>query len=142
MELSLISNLDGWAFMKIKDHFSLVLWPPVWTTVVGDESPPSGKDEELILREVELLDRSHKDASRGYIRLSAEFGQETKTRTSVFTGKTITSTKPGIIIYTGIVTILRDPEFLDQFYQKLQTSIGHTIREIGDSEIEVYLKTS
>ena len=123
--------------MKIKDHFSIVLWPPVWTTGVLDESPSSGKGDELILRRVELLDRSHQDASRGYIRLSAEFGQKTETRTSVFTGKTITSTKPGINIYTGIVTILRDPEFLDQFYQKLQNSIGQTIREIGDSEIEV-----
>jgi hypothetical protein len=123
--------------MKIKEHVSLVLWPPVWTTGVGDESPPSGKDEEMILREVELLDPSHKDPSRGYIRLSAEFGQETETRTSVFTGKTITSTKPGKKIYTGIVTILRDPEFLDQFYQILHNSIGYTIREIGDSEIEV-----
>jgi hypothetical protein len=123
--------------MKIKNHSSIVLWPPVWTTGVADESPPSGKDEELILRQVELLDRSHKDASRGYIRLSAEFGQKTEIRTSVFTGKTIISTKPGIKIYTGIVTILRDPEFLDQFYQKLQNSIGQTIREIGDSEIEV-----
>ena len=121
--------------MKIKDHFSIVLCPPVWTTGT-DESPPSGKDEELILRKVELLDRSHQDAPRGYIRLSAEFGQETKIRTSVFTGKTITSIKPGIKIYTGIVTILRDPEFLDQLYQKLQNSIGQTIGEIGDSEIE------
>ena len=102
--------------MKIKDHFSIVLWPPVWTTGGADESLPSGKEEELILREVELLDRSRLDASRGYIRLSAEFGQETKIRTSVFTGKTITSIKPGIKIYTGIVTILRDPEFLDQLY--------------------------
>ncbi len=122
--------------MKIKDHVSLVLWPPVWTSRVGDDSPPSGKNEELILREVELLDPSHKDLSRGYIRLSAELGQETKTRTSVFTGKTITSTKPGRKIYTGIVTILRDPEFLEQLYQIMQTSIGRTIREIGDSEIE------
>jgi hypothetical protein len=123
--------------MKIKDHFSLVLWPPVWTSVVGDESPPSGKDEELILRQVELVHRPHMDSSRGYIRLSAEFGQETQTRTSVFTGKVITSTKPGKIIYTSMLTILRDPEFLNQLYQKLQNSIGHTIREIGDSEIEV-----
>ena len=123
--------------MKVKDHFSLVLWPPVWTTEVGDESLPSGKDEELILRKVELLSRSLIDTSRGYIRLSAELGQETKTRTSVFTGKIITSTKPGKKIYTGIVTILRDPEFLDQFYQKLENSIGQTIREIGDAEIEV-----
>jgi hypothetical protein len=120
--------------MKIRDHFSIVLWPPVWTTV-AHESPPSGKEEELILRKVELLDRSSLDSSRGYIRLSAEFGQEFKTRTSVFTGKTITSTEPGKKIYTGLVTILRDPEFLNQFYQKLQNSIGQTIREIGDSEI-------
>jgi hypothetical protein len=123
--------------MKIRDHFSLVLWPPVWTKGVGDESLPPGKDEELILRQVELVYLSHKDVSRGYIRLSAEFWQETKTRTSMFTGKTITSTKPARIIYTGIVTILRDPEFLDQLYQKLQNSIGDTIREIGDSAIEV-----
>jgi len=123
--------------MKIKDHLSIVLWPPVWTTAVGDESPPSGKEEELILRKVELLDRSHLDTSRGYIRLSAEFWQEIETRTSMFTGKTITSTKLGKKIYTGLVTILRDPEFLDQFYQKLQNSMGHTIREIGDFEIEV-----
>ena len=120
--------------MKIKDHFSIVLWPPVWTTGT-DESPPSGKDEELILRQVELLDPSHKDPSRGYIRLSAEFWQETTTRTSMFTGKAIPSKKPGKIIYTSMLTILRDPEFLDQLYQKLQNSIGQTIREIGDSEI-------
>ena len=75
--------------MKIKDHFSLVLWPPVWTTVVGDESPPPGKSEELIHRKVELVHPSHIDPSHGYIRLSAEFGQETKTRTSMITGKTI-----------------------------------------------------
>ena len=122
--------------MKIRDHFSLVLWPPVWTTVVGDESPPSGKDEELILRQVEMVHGAQKDSSRGYIRLSAEFWQETQTRTSMFTGKAITSTKPGKIIYTSMLTILRDPEFLNQLYQKLQNSIGHTIQEIGDSEIE------
>jgi hypothetical protein len=121
--------------MKIKDHSSIVLWPPVWTTGT-DESPPPGKDEELILRQVKLLDRSHLDPSRGYIRLSAEFGQGTKTRTSIFTGKIIASTETVIKIYTGIVTILRDPEFLDQLYQKLQNSIGQTIREIGDAEIE------
>ena len=123
--------------MKIKDHFSLVLWPPVWTTVVGNESPPSGKEEELILRRVELVHQPQKDSSRGYIRLSAEFWQETTTRTSMFTGKAIPSKKPGKIIYTSMLTILRDPEFLNQLYQKLQNSIGHTIREIGDSEIEV-----
>jgi hypothetical protein len=128
--------MDGWAFMKIKDHSSIVLWPPVWTTG-ADESPPSGKEEELILRKVELLDRSRLDSSRGYIRLSAELWQEIETRTSMFTGKTITSKKMGNKIYTGLVTILRDPEFLDQLYQKLQNLIGQTIREIGDSEIEV-----
>ena len=123
--------------MKIKDHFSLVLWPPVWTTVVGNESPPSGKDEELILRKVELVHQAHRDSSRGYIRLSAEFWQETQTRTSLFTGKAIASKKPVKIIYTSMLTILSDPEFLNQLYQKLQNSIGHTIREIGDFEIEV-----
>jgi hypothetical protein len=121
--------------MKIRDHSSLVLWPPLWTTAVGDESPPSEKSEELILRKVELVYPSHKDPSRGYILLSAEFWQETQTRPSVFTGKTITSIKPGKKTYTGMVTILRDPEFLDQFYQLLQSSIGQTIREIGEAEI-------
>ena len=122
--------------MKIKDHSSIVLWPPVWTSG-AEESPPAGKEEELILRKVDLLDRSRLDSSRGYIRLSAELWQEIETRTSMFTGKTITSKKMGNKIYTGLVTILRDPEFLDQLYQKLQTLIGQTIREIGDSEIEV-----
>ncbi len=36
--------------MKIKDHVSLFPWPPAWTRGFGDESPPSGKNEELILK--------------------------------------------------------------------------------------------
>ncbi len=122
--------------MKIKDHISLALWPPVWITGIEEECLPSDKSEELILIKVELGNRFHKDSSRGYILLSAEFGRETKISPSFITGKTINVTKPGKI-YIGRVTILRDPEFLQHFYQKLQNSLGKTIREIGDSEIEV-----
>jgi hypothetical protein len=123
-------------FMKIKDHFSLVLWPPVWIKGARFESPPSDNSEELILRKVEMVYPEHRDPSRGYIRLSVEFGQKTTTRISILTGKTITRTRPGQI-YSGTVTILKAPKFMEQLYQKLQDSIGQTIQEIGDSEIEV-----
>jgi hypothetical protein len=121
--------------MKIKDHVSLFPWPPAWTRGFGDESPPSDKNEEVILRKVELLDPLRRNTSRGHIRLSVELGEETRARPRVFAKKFITKTKPGKKIYIGIVTILRDPEFFDQFYLILQNSIGYKIREIGDFEI-------
>jgi hypothetical protein len=121
--------------MKIRDHISLALWPPVWMDSSGDESPPSDKREDLILRKVEPFTPPHIDPYRGYIRLTAEYGQEPgKTYTGLVSGRTYTSEKPGKF-YTGLVTIVRDPEFVDQLYEKLQGCLGQTIREIGDSEI-------
>ena len=121
--------------MKIRDHISLALWPPVWMTTSDDDSPPMDKREDLIIREVELFTPPHIDPYRGYIRLTAEYGQEPgKTYTGMISGRTYTTEKPGKI-YTGLVTIIRDPEFLDQLYEKLKGSIGQTIREVGDAEI-------
>jgi hypothetical protein len=121
--------------MKIRDHISLSLWPPVWMTATSDEPPPEDKREDLILREVELYTPPHLDPYRGYIRLTAEYGYEPgKTYTGLVSGRTYTKEKPGKI-YTGLLTVIRDPEFHAQLYEKLQGCLGQTIREIGDAEI-------
>jgi hypothetical protein len=121
--------------MKIRDHISLALWPPVWMTSSGDDSPPLDKGEDLILREVELVTPPHVDPYRGYLRLTVEYRQEPrKTYTGLISGRTYTSLKPGKI-YMGVITVVRDPEFVDQLYEKLQGCIGRTMREIGDAEI-------
>lgn len=120
--------------MKIRDHPSIVLWPPEWGTSLGNGSLPFDTMEKLMLREVELL-FPHLNDYHGYIRIAAEYGRKTgKTYTGIKTGKTYTDIKTGEI-YTSIITIMRDPEFVDRLYQKLNSSIGQTIAEIGDSEI-------
>jgi hypothetical protein len=111
--------------MKIRDHPSLLHWPPEWIASFGDESLPSDRKEDLVLKEVELLPTTFHDY-HCYIRIVAENRLRLwKTYSGIKGGKT----------YSSVIIFLRDPEFLDRLYQKLQGSIGQTIRKIGDSEI-------
>ena len=120
--------------MKIRDHPSFVHWPPEWITPFGSESLVIDKMEELVLKEVEMLSPPPNDY-HSYIRIFAEYERKTwKTYRGMKTWKTYTGTKPGKT-YSSIIIFLRDSEFLDRLYQKLISSIGQTIREIGDSEI-------
>ena len=57
--------------MKIRDHPSLLHWPPEWMASFGNESLPSDRREELVLREVELLTTPFHDY-HCYIRILAE----------------------------------------------------------------------
>jgi hypothetical protein len=120
--------------MKIKDHPTLVHWPPEWIASFNNESLPSDKKEELVLREVELLSTPPYDY-HSYIRIFAEYRLKTwKTYRGIRNWKTYPGKKTGKT-YTSTIIFMRDSEFLDRLYQKLKSSIGQTIREIGDSEI-------
>jgi hypothetical protein len=120
--------------MKIRDHPSLIYWPPKWTAPFGSESLPSEKMGELVLKEVEVLDTPINDY-HCYIRILAENGVHPwKPCPRTKTWKTYTGTKTAKT-YSSIIIFLRDSEFLNCLYQKLQSSIGQTIREIGESEI-------
>lgn len=111
--------------MKIRDHPNITFWPPVWIESLDSESIPFEKREELILREVEVLSQYPYDY-HSYVHISAEYGRKID--------KFFKREKAGKI-YSSTIIFLKDPEFLDCFYQKLRCSIGKTIREIGDSEI-------
>lgn len=120
--------------MKIRDHPNLLRWPPEWTASFGGDSLPGDRREDLVLREVELLTTPPHDY-HCYIRiLAGNRLQPWKTDTNHTTWKTYTCIKTAKT-YSSIIIFLRDSEFLDRLYQKLQSSIGQTIREIGDSEI-------
>jgi hypothetical protein len=120
--------------MKIRDHPSLLHWPPEWTASFGSDSLPPDRREDLVLREVELLTTPSHDY-HCYIRVFAEFGQQPwKAYSDRKTWKTYTGKKTRKT-YSSIIIFLRDVEFLDRLYQRLQSSIGQTIREIGDSDI-------
>jgi len=120
--------------MKIRDHPSLVHWPPEWIASFDNESLSINKREELVLKEVELLSTAPNDY-HSYIRLSAEHQREIwKTYRSMNTLKTYKGTKPEKT-YSSIIIFMKDSEFLDRLYKKLKSSIGRTIREIGDAEI-------
>jgi hypothetical protein len=93
--------------MQLRDHPSLYIWPPKGVDHLSSESLPSEESEHLILKKVEIRPP--------YIWVSAEYA-----------GKN----------YFSTITTLRDPEFFDLLYQKLNNSIGQTIREIGDSQWE------
>ena len=87
-----------------------------------------------MLRDVELLSTPVHDY-HCYMRILAENGMQSwKPYARTKTWKTYTATKTSKT-YSSIIIFLRDAEFLDRLYQKLQNSIGQTIREIGDSEI-------
>jgi hypothetical protein len=127
-------NIALWGLMKIRDHPSLVHWPPEWIASFDNESLPIDKREELVLKEVELVSTPPNDYHH-YIRLSAEHQQKIwKTYSSLNTLQTYNGIKPGKT-YSSIIIFLRDSEFLDRLYKKLKGSIGRTIREIGDAEI-------
>jgi hypothetical protein len=111
--------------MKIRDHPKIIHWPPAWMEALALESIPSEKMEELVLKEVELLSSSPNDY-HSYIHICAEYGQ----KVDKFFGRI----KAGKI-YSSMIIFMKDPEFLDRLYPKLRSSIGKTIREIGDSEI-------
>jgi hypothetical protein len=111
--------------MKVRDHPNIVHWPPAWMEPLEIESIPFEKREELVLKEVELLSPSFKDY-HSYIHISAEYGRKA--------GKFFGRIKTGKI-YSSTIIFMKDAEFLDRLYQKLRSSIGQTIREIGDSEI-------
>jgi len=120
--------------MKIRDHPSLVHWPPEWIASFNNESIPIDEIEELVLKDVELLSTPPYDY-HSYIRLSAEHQRNIwKTYRSMNTLKTYKGTKPGKT-YSSMIIFMKDSEFLDRFYKKLKSSIGRTIREIGDAEI-------
>jgi hypothetical protein len=103
--------------MQLRDHPSLYDWPPKWAASLDSDPPSSEKSEELILKKAEIR---HPGGMRGtpgrHIWISAEYG-----------GKTF---------FTTIITSPIDPDSLDLLYLKLSNSIGHSIREIGDSEWE------
>jgi len=120
--------------MKIRDHPSLVHWPPEWIASFNNESIPIDEIEELVLKEVELLSTPPYDY-HSYIRLSAEHQRKIwKTYRSMNTLETYKGIKPGKT-YSSMIIFMRDSEFLDRLYKKLKSSIGRTIREIGDAEI-------
>jgi hypothetical protein len=120
--------------MKIRDHPNIIQWPPEWIASLDNEPLPSEKKEELLLREVEVLSPAPKDY-HNYIRILAENGGGTwKSYRGGRTWKNYTSLKTGKT-YTSLIIFMKDSEFLDRLYQKLKSSIGQTIREIGDSEI-------
>jgi hypothetical protein len=120
--------------MKIRDNPILLHWPPEWIASFGNESLPPDRQEDLVLKEVELLPTTFTDY-HCYIRIVAENGlYPWKTSPGEKTWKTYKGKKAGKT-YSSIIIFLRDAEFLDRLYQKLQCSIGQTIREIGDSEI-------
>jgi hypothetical protein len=120
--------------MKIRDHPSLVHWPPKWIAPFGSESLPFEKMEELVLKDVELLITPINDYHY-YIRILAENAvHPRKPCPGTKTWKTYTGVKTAKS-YSSVIIFLRDSEFLNCLYQKLQSSIGQTIREIGDLEI-------
>jgi hypothetical protein len=127
-------NIALGGLMKIRDHPSLVHWPPEWIASFDNESLPIDKREELVLKEVEVLSTAPHDY-HSYIRLSAELQQEIyKIYQSPNTLKTYKGAKPEKK-YSSIIIFMRDSEFLDRLYNQLTRSIGRTIREIGDAEI-------
>jgi hypothetical protein len=111
--------------MKIRDHPNLVHWPPTWIQSLDNESLSFDKSEDLVLKEVELLPQPPNDY-HSYIRIFGGYGRQTR---NIFRGMSRSKTFISIIIF------MKDSEFLDHLYQKLKSSVGLTIREIGDSEI-------
>jgi hypothetical protein len=111
--------------MKIRDHPNLVHWPPIWIEPVNFGFGSSNESEDLVLKEVELLSSFPND-HHSYIRILAEYGH----KMGKFFGDPKTKKT-----YSSMVIFMKDPEFLDSLYDKLKSSIGQTIREIGDSEI-------
>ena len=87
-----------------------------------------------MLKEVELLSTAPHDY-HSYIRLCAELQREIwETYQSTNTLKTYKGVKPEKT-YSSLIIFMRDSEFLDRLFKKLKSSIGRTIREIGDAEI-------
>jgi len=120
--------------MKIKDHPNLVHWPPEWIASFDNESLSLNKRQDLVLKEVEMLSTAPHDY-HSYIRLSAEHQREIwKTYRNMNTLKTYKGTQSGKT-YSSMIIFMKDSEFLDRLYTKLKSSIGRTIREIGDDEI-------
>jgi hypothetical protein len=111
--------------MKIRDHPRIVHWPPPWRESVGNEIISLDKSEDLILKEVELLPQPPNDY-HNYILIFAENRRKT--------GNIFRSTKTAKT-FTSIIIFMKDFDFLDNFYQELKSSVGKTIREIGDLEI-------
>jgi hypothetical protein len=111
--------------MKIRDHPNLVHWPPAWIEPLDYGFVPFNESEEFVLKEVELLSSFPNDY-HSYIRISAEYGH----KMGKFFGGTKTKKT-----YSSMIIFMKDSEFLDRLYNKLRSSIGQTIREIGDSEI-------
>jgi hypothetical protein len=102
--------------MQLRDHPSLYIWPPKWVSPLDSESLLSEESEELILKKVEIRPPlAAKEGHDRYLWICAAYG-----------GKD----------YFSTITIFRDPEFFDFLYEKLNNSIGQTMREIGNSEWE------
>ena len=120
--------------MKIRDHPNLVHWPPPWISSLGDDYLPRDKWEELVLKKVELLPTPPNDY-HNYIRLLADNGRDNWKTYRGFKNRNIRQNNKAEKTYTSLLIFMKDSEFRDGLYQKLQTSIGQTLREIGDSEI-------
>jgi hypothetical protein len=103
--------------MRLRDHPSLYNWPPKWGASLDYDPPSFEESEELILKKAEIRDFGMIMGATGrQILISAEYG--------------------GKSFFTTIITSPVDPDSLDRLYLKLSNSIGHSIREIGDSEWE------
>ena len=120
--------------MKIRDHPNLVHWPPAWITPLGDDSLPRNKSEDLVLKKVELLPSPPHDY-HNYIRLLADNRRYNWKTYRGFKARNTRQNNKMEKTYSSVIIFMRDLEFRDCLYQKLQTSIGQTLREIGDSEI-------
>ena len=111
--------------MQIRDHPRIVHWPPTWIDSLGNEYVSLDDSEDLLLKEVKLLSH-HPHDYHSYILIIAEDVRKTK---NIFGDKKTSKT------FTTIIIFMKDSEFLEHLHQKLNNSIGQTIREIGDSEI-------
>jgi hypothetical protein len=100
--------------MKIREHPSIVVWPPQWQTSLDGDFPPVEQQEAPVLRKVELCAAQYNSDYHRHLRLHADYRRKN---------------------YVGILTILRDPEFLARLHEKLTGSLGWSIREIGDWDI-------
>jgi hypothetical protein len=111
--------------MKIREHPRIIHWPPTWVEPLGNDCLTLDKSEDLLLKEVKPL-HQHANDYHSYILIMAEDRSKTGNLLGgVKTAKT----------FTSILIFMKDSEFLDHLHQKLKSSVGKTIREIGDSEI-------
>jgi hypothetical protein len=93
--------------MQLREHPRLYIWPPQLSAAFESESLSSEESEDSILKRVEI--------KPPYIWISTEYRRKN---------------------YLGAIRPFIDPQFFDLLYQKLRDSIGKTIREIGNTELD------